>query len=108
MRVAAEVLAAARAVAAVASGGRSADDAGRRRGRAAPAIRAVALGTLRHALRLEPPLGVLLADGGALRAHVLLARGLHQLEYSRNPREATVSQAVDAARLLRQGAPRGW
>ena len=35
-----------------------------------------------------------------LRALLLVA--LHQLEYSRNPPEATVSSAVDAARLLRQ------
>jgi 16S rRNA (cytosine967-C5)-methyltransferase len=105
--VAAAVLAAAaRALAAVASGGRSADDA--LAGAAAEqraAIRAVTLGTLRHYLRLEPLLGGLLADGGAGCApelHALLACALHQLEHSRNPREATVSQAVDAARLLRQ------
>ena len=36
----------------------------------------------------------------ALRALLLVA--LHQLEYSRNPPEATVSSAVDAARLLHQ------
>ena len=36
----------------------------------------------------------------ALRALLLVA--LHQLEYSRNPPEVTVSSAVDAARLLQQ------
>ena len=110
--VAAAVLAAAaRAVAAVVAGGRSADDAlaGAVTGQRA-AIRAVALGTLRHYLRLEPLLRALLADGGAACApelRALLASALHQLEHSRNPREATVSQAVDAARLLRHGRAAG-
>ncbi|MCC7462716.1 MAG: 16S rRNA (cytosine(967)-C(5))-methyltransferase RsmB [Gammaproteobacteria bacterium] len=108
---AAVLAAAARAVAAVVSGGRSADAA--LAGAASEqraAIRAVALGTLRHFLRCEPLLGALLSDGGAgcaAELHALLACALHQLEHSRNPREATVSQAVDAARLLRQGRAAG-
>jgi 16S rRNA (cytosine967-C5)-methyltransferase len=102
---AAVLAAAARAVAAVASGGRSADavlaGAG---GEQRAALRAVTLGTLRHYLRLLPALRALLTDDGAGCAPALLALlacAAHQLEYSRNPREATVSQAVDAARLLR-------
>ena len=46
--------------------------------------------TLIAGQRLAPPL------------RALLAVALHQLEYSRNPPEVTVSSAVDAARLLRQ------
>jgi 16S rRNA (cytosine967-C5)-methyltransferase len=105
--VAAAVLAAAaRAVAAVTPGGRSADDAlAGASGEQRAAIRAVTLGTLRHYLRLQPALRPLLAGAGAGCAPELLALlvcAAHQLEHSRNPREATVSQAVDAARLLRQ------
>lgn len=102
---AATVLAeAANALAAVAFAGRSADDAlGRGSASAAqrPAIRAVTLGSLRWYWRLDAIAAALIADkplAPALRALLLVA--LHQLEYSRNPPEATVSSAVDAARLL--------
>jgi 16S rRNA (cytosine967-C5)-methyltransferase len=108
---AAVLAAAARAVAAVAAAGRSADDAlAGAVGEQRAAIRAVTLGTLRHYLRLRPALRTLLADDGAACTPELLALlvcALHQLEYSRNPREATVSQAVDAARLLRQARATG-
>jgi 16S rRNA (cytosine967-C5)-methyltransferase len=104
---AATVLAAAAdALAAVAFAGRSADDAlGRVAAPAAlrPAIRAVTLGSLRWYWRLEAIAAQLIAGkplAPALRALLLVA--LHQLEYSRNPPEVTVSSAVDAARLLRQ------
>ena len=108
---AAVLAAAARAVAAVTPGGRSADVAlAGASGAQRAAIRAVALGTLRHYLRLLPALQPLLASGGADCAPELLALlvcAVHQLEHSRNPREATVSQAVDAARLLRQARAAG-
>ena len=104
---AATVLAgAANALAAVAFAGRSADDAlGRAAANAAlrPAIRAVTLGSLRWYWRLDAIAAALIAGkplAPALRALLLVA--LHQLEYSRNPPEVTVSSAVDAARLLQQ------
>ncbi len=98
--------AAANALAAVAFAGRSADDALDRV--AAPAalrsaIRAVTLGSLRWYWRLEAIAAQLIAGkplAPALRALLLVA--LHQLEYSRNPPEVSVSSAVDAARLLHQ------
>jgi 16S rRNA (cytosine967-C5)-methyltransferase len=102
---------AASALAAVASAGRSADDALARS--AAPlaqrsAVRAVTLGSLRWYWRLDAIARLLIAGkplAPALRALLLVA--LHQLEYSRNAREATVSSAVDAARLLRQARAAG-
>jgi 16S rRNA (cytosine967-C5)-methyltransferase len=102
---------AARVVAAVASEGRSSEDAFERAGvgttGAAPraAVRAVALGSVRWYLQLEPVVAWLLegkAVAPLLRA--LLVAALHQIEHSRNPIEVTVSCAVDAARLL--GQPR--
>jgi 16S rRNA (cytosine967-C5)-methyltransferase len=67
-----------------------------------PAVRAIALGTLRWYLRLLPALEGLLARpealSGPLRA--LLAVAAHQVEYSRNAPEVTVHAAVDAARVL--------
>lgn len=106
---AARVLAeAARVVAAVAAG-QSADAALARRpataGARAGSVRAVALGTLRWHARLAP-LGAWLLEGRAVSPpmQALLAAALFQLEYSRNPLEATVSSAVDAVRLL--GQPR--
>jgi 16S rRNA (cytosine967-C5)-methyltransferase len=107
---AAVLAAAARAVAAVAHGGRSADDAlAGASGEQRAAVRAVTLGTLRHYLRLLPALRPLLARGTdcAPELLALLVCAAHQLEHSRNPREATVSQAVDAARLLRQARAAG-
>ena len=104
---AATVLAeAATALAAVAYTGRSADDAlGRSSAAGAqrPAVRAVTLGSLRWYWRLDAIATALIAGkplAPALRALLLVT--LHQLEYSRNAPEPTVSSAVDAARLLRQ------
>jgi 16S rRNA (cytosine967-C5)-methyltransferase len=109
---AARVLAeAASALAAVAYAGRSADDALARS--AAPlaqrsAVRAVTLGALRWYWRLDAIARLLIAGkplAPALRALLLVA--LHQLDYSRNAPEATVSSAVDAARLLRHARAAG-
>jgi len=97
---------AAKALAAVAFAGRSADDAlahGATSAEHRPAIRAVTLGSLRWYWRLDAIAATLIAGkplAPALRALLLVA--LHQLEYSRNAPELTVSSAVDAARLLQQ------
>jgi 16S rRNA (cytosine967-C5)-methyltransferase len=104
---AAAVLAgAARVIAAVAFEGRSSEDAFERvnvAGAPRAAVRAVTLGSLRWYLQLEPVVARLL-HGKALAPvlRTLLAAALHQLEHSRNPIEATVSSAVDAARVLEQ------
>jgi 16S rRNA (cytosine967-C5)-methyltransferase len=102
---AAAVLAeAASALTAVAVGGRSVDEALARGSPPAalrPAVRAVTLGSLRWYGRLDAIATALSADrplAASLRS--LLLVGLHQLEYSRNPPEVTVSSTVDAARLL--------
>jgi 16S rRNA (cytosine967-C5)-methyltransferase len=95
---------AARAVDAVISAGRTADEgldaAAHSRERAA--VRAIALGTVRWYLRLAPALDALLVQprrvAGPVRA--LLACAAHQIEYSRNAAEPTVNGAVDAVRLL--------
>lgn len=98
--------AAARAVARIATGGRSAEDAlsafEQQAERAA--IRAIALGTVRWYLRLTRALESLLErpEGLAPEVQALLAAGAHQLEYSRNPTHSTVDAAVDAARILKQ------
>jgi 16S rRNA (cytosine967-C5)-methyltransferase len=104
---AATVLAeAANALAAVAYAGRSAEDAlGRSCAPVAQrsAIHAVTLGSLRWYWRLNAIAATLIAGkplAPPLRALLLVA--LHQLEYSRNAPEVTVSAAVDAARLLQQ------
>ena len=99
--------AAARVVEAVAHRGQSADAAlaathGRVRGSPAePAVRAIALGTLRWYLRLLPALEELLERPAAVAPPVraLLAVAAHQVEYSRNAPEAAVHAAVDASRL---------
>jgi 16S rRNA (cytosine967-C5)-methyltransferase len=67
-----------------------------------PAVRAIALGTLRWYLRLLPALEGLLARPEELAGPVLalLAVAAHQVEYSRNAPELTVHAAVDAARVL--------
>ena len=101
---------AARAVAAV-LGGQSADvalaayDASPRRA----AVRAIALGTVRWYWRLRPALESLLKRPGALEREVLalLLCAAHQIEYSRNAPQLTVNGAVDAVRLLREGAAAG-
>jgi len=98
--------AAARVIGAVAFGGRSSEDAFAHvelGGAPRAAVRAVALGSLRWYLQLEPIVERLL-EGKVLAQllRTLLVAALHQLEHSRNPMEATVSSAVDAARLLEQ------
>jgi 16S rRNA (cytosine967-C5)-methyltransferase len=108
LNVGAMVLAhAARAVAGVASRGRSADDALAAAGRAGEraAVQAVTLGTLRWYLRLLPAVASLtsrqrrpLAD----ELQALLVVATHQIEFSRNPPPATVHAAVEATRLLGQ------
>jgi 16S rRNA (cytosine967-C5)-methyltransferase len=95
---------AARAIASVVAEGRSSDVA------LAPfdtvphraAVRAIALGTLRWYLRLAPAVDILLPrpKGVAPEIHALLVASAHQVEYSRNPPEATVHTAVDAARFF--------
>ncbi len=114
--LAAAVLAgAARAIAEVAFGGRSSEQAFERARlgagtRDAPraAVRAVTLGALRWYLQLEPIVARLL-QGKALAPvlRTLLIAALHQLEHSRNPVEASVSSAVDAARVLAQARAAG-
>ena len=66
------------------------------------AVRAIALGTLRWYLRLAPAIEGLLPRPESLTGTVraLLAVAAHQVAYSRNPPEAIVDAAVDAARLL--------
>jgi 16S rRNA (cytosine967-C5)-methyltransferase len=103
---AAWVLAAAsRAVAAVVHDGRSADAALAQVGsdEQRRAINAVSLGTLRWYLKYEAAIKSLLARDPATSPPLLMALlqvAVHQLEMSRNPRESTVSAAVDAARTL--------
>ncbi|MGH8231830.1 MAG: transcription antitermination factor NusB, partial [Steroidobacteraceae bacterium] len=104
--LAATLAAAARAVAGVASAGRSADDALIRAtaaGAQTAAIRAITLGCLRWYGRLAAITKALLAGRRvAPELHALLLVALHQLEYARTAPELTVSEAVDAARMLRQ------
>jgi 16S rRNA (cytosine967-C5)-methyltransferase len=102
----ATLAAAARALAGVASAGRSADDALTRAaslGDQIAAIRAITLGSLRWYGRLSAIADTLLA-GRALSPtlHALLVVALHQLEYARTAPELTVSSTVDAVRSLRQ------
>jgi 16S rRNA (cytosine967-C5)-methyltransferase len=102
---------AARAVASVVAEGRSADVA------LAPfesvahraAVRAIALGTVRWYLRLAPAVDMLLSRPKDVAAdlHALLVASAHQIEYSRNPPQATVHTAVDAARLLKNEGATG-
>jgi 16S rRNA (cytosine967-C5)-methyltransferase len=93
---------------AVISGGESADTVLRQPADRplVPAVRAIALGTLRWYLRLAPAIKGLLPrpSGVPPLVRALLVAGAHQVEYSRNVPEATVHAAVDAARIL--GAPR--
>jgi 16S rRNA (cytosine967-C5)-methyltransferase len=98
---------AARAVAAVARG-RSADEAltAAQGSPSRPAVRAIALGTLRWYLRLQPAVEALLTSPGNLarEVHALLVTASHQIEYSRDAPALVVNLAVDATRLL--GQPR--
>jgi 16S rRNA (cytosine967-C5)-methyltransferase len=103
---AAAVLARAARVVATVVGGRSADDALAASGEGSrlAAVRAIALGTVRWYLRLEPAIDSLLERprGLAPEIHALLLAAAHQMEYSRVAPELTVHTAVDAARALRQ------
>jgi len=98
---------AARAVAAVVRG-RSADEALAGSGASSqrPAVRAIALGTLRWYLRLRPAVDALLSSPATLarEVHALLVAAAHQIEYSRDAPALVVNLAVDATRLL--GQPR--
>lgn len=103
--------AAARVVEAVAFGGQSVDvplahtmNPGLR-----PAVRAIALGTIRWYLRLVPAVERLLERPAGVPRPIraLLATAAHQIEFSRNPPETVVHAAVDAARLLRAPASTG-
>jgi 16S rRNA (cytosine967-C5)-methyltransferase len=103
----AETLAnASRAVARIAFGGRTADDALSpfETAKDRSAVRAIALGTVRWYLRLAAVLDQLLErpDKVVPEIRALLATALHQIEYSRNPLHSTVDAAVDASRVLRQ------
>ena len=101
---------AARAVAAVVRG-RSADealatsDSSPRR----PAVRAIALGTMRWYLRLRPAVDGLLSSPGTLarEVHALLITAAYQIEYSRDAPALIVSLAVDAIRTLEQARAAG-
>jgi 16S rRNA (cytosine967-C5)-methyltransferase len=66
------------------------------------AVRAIALGTVRWYLRLQPAIESLLQrpQGVPNPVRALLAAAAHQIEYSRNAPELTAHLAVDAARLL--------
>jgi 16S rRNA (cytosine967-C5)-methyltransferase len=109
----AETLAAAAlAVHEVRHGGRSADDAleasAARADRAA--VRAIALGTLRWYLRLEPALAPLLNrpfSGLSPKLGALLVTAAHQVEYSRGAAEAQVHLAVDASRIIGESRASG-
>lgn len=92
--------------------GRSADvaleAAAEREDRAA--VRAIALGTLRWYLRLEPALVPLLSrplDEVSPRLASLLVTAAHQVEYSRGAPEAQVHLAVDASRIIGEGRASG-
>jgi len=108
---AAALAGAARVVEAVVAGGRSADAALAQvaSGTDRPAVRAIALGTVRWYLRLAPAVDALLQRpaGVASAVRALLAVGAHQIEYSRNVPEQTVHAAVDAARILGAGRASG-
>ena len=104
---AATLATAARALAAVALNGRSADAvlAEIATGADRSAVRAIALGSMRWYLRLAPALAPLLNRPAAEMApqlHALLVAGAHQVVYSRGAPEVSVHLAVDAARVLQQ------
>jgi 16S rRNA (cytosine967-C5)-methyltransferase len=102
---------AARAVASIVFDGRSSDvalapfDSAPHRA----AVRAIALGSVRWYLRLAPAVELLLTrpKGVAKALHALLVASAHQIEYSRNPPQATVHAAVDAARILKEDRASG-
>jgi 16S rRNA (cytosine967-C5)-methyltransferase len=86
----------------VAARGESADAALAAPGSDRSAVRAISLGTLRWYLRLVPAVSELLSRPAGVPplARALIVAAAHQVEYSRNPPEATVHAAVDAVRLL--------
>jgi 16S rRNA (cytosine967-C5)-methyltransferase len=73
------------------------------------AIMAIALGSLRWYLRLEPAVEGLLSrpQGVANEIRALLIVSAHQIEYSRNAPEVAAHAAVDATRILGQGRASG-
>ncbi|HEY6123347.1 MAG TPA: 16S rRNA (cytosine(967)-C(5))-methyltransferase RsmB [Steroidobacteraceae bacterium] len=74
------------------------------------AVRAIALGTLRWYLRLQPALAPLVSrpfDELSPRLAALLVTTAHQVEYSRGAAEAQVHLAVDASRVLGEGRASG-
>jgi 16S rRNA (cytosine967-C5)-methyltransferase len=74
------------------------------------AVRAIALGTLRWYLRLEPALSPLLSRPIAElspQLAALLVTAAHQVEYSRGAAEAQVHLAVDASRIAGVGRASG-
>jgi 16S rRNA (cytosine967-C5)-methyltransferase len=104
--------AAARAVHEVRFEGRSSDVAlegvAERTDRAA--VRAIALGTLRWYLRLEPAITPLLnrpLEETSPQLAALLVTAAHQVEYSRGAAEAQVHLAVDASRIVGEGRASG-
>ena len=74
------------------------------------AVRAIALGTLRWYLRLQPALAPLSSrpfDELSPRLAALLVTAAHQVEYSRGAAEAQVHLAVDASRVIGEGRASG-
>jgi 16S rRNA (cytosine967-C5)-methyltransferase len=74
------------------------------------AVRAIALGTLRWYLRLQPALAPLSNrpfDELSPQLAALLVTAAHQVEYSRGAPEAQVHLAVDASRVVGEGRASG-
>jgi 16S rRNA (cytosine967-C5)-methyltransferase len=74
------------------------------------AVRAIALGTLRWYLRLQPALVPLVSrpfDELSPKLAALLVTTAHQVEYSRGAAEAQVHLGVDASRVLGEGRASG-
>ncbi len=74
------------------------------------AVRAIALGTLRWYLRLEPALVPLLSrplSDMSPKLVALLVTAAHQVEYSRGAAEAQVHLAVDASRIVGESRASG-
>src|SRR5215203_4151871 len=74
------------------------------------AVRAIALGTLRWYLRLQPALAPLSNRPFyelSPKLAALLVTAAHQVEYSRGAAEAQVHLAVDASRVLGEGRASG-
>jgi 16S rRNA (cytosine967-C5)-methyltransferase len=74
------------------------------------AVRAIALGTLRWYLRLQPALAPLSNrpfDELSPKLAALLVTAAHQVEYSRGAPEAQVHLAVDASRVIGEGRASG-